>query len=149
MSPFGVTLPLLALCQLVISAAAPAVHAQESDLTITGVIGDTTGRALTGAQLRIPDLHVLVKPDSAGRFQVRVRAKPGCYELVAVSIGFGPTVQAVRVRPGISVLHVGRLPLQPAFIPERDAFVLDECRPNVRTRYATGGFYVTGKDSVP
>jgi len=149
MSPFGVSLPLLALCQLMISAVAMSVPAQESDLTITGVIGDNAGMALTAARLTIPDLHVVVKADSTGRFQVRVRAKPGCYELVAVSIGFGPTVQAVHVRPGITVLDAGPLPLQPAPIPERNAFVLGECRPDARTRYATGGFYVTGKDSVP
>jgi hypothetical protein len=63
-------------------------------------------------------------------------------------IGFGPTVQAVRLHRGLKEIDAGQLPLQPAPVLESDAFVVGECQPNVRSRYVTGGFAPTRRDSL-
>ena len=117
-------------------------------VTITGVLRDTGGAALKFGFVMLPALRVRVQVDSTGRFRSPLRAKPGCYELVARHIGFGPTVQAVHLRPGLTVVDAGTLTLHPAPIPEADAFVVGECAPNARARYGAH-FGPTGKDSTP
>ncbi len=138
-----------ALLQVSITPGITSLYAQDTvEVTISGVIRDSGGAVLTFGFVYIPALRLRVQADSTGHFRVPLRVKPGCYELVARHIGFGPTVQAVHVRPGLTVLDAGTLPLQPAAIPETNAFVVGECAPNARTRYGAD-FGRTRKDSAP
>ena len=125
------------------------MHAQDKvQVAITGTVRDIGGAPLTAAVVDIPALNVRVHADSTGRFRISLRARPGCYELVARQIGFGPTVQALRVHRGIKEIDAGQLSLQPAPVIESDAFVVGECQPNARSRYAAGGFAPTRRDSL-
>ena len=134
---------------LVFSIGAARLHAQNTvQVAIIGTVRDTGGAPLAAAVVDIPALHMRVHADSTGRFRISLRARPGCYELVARQIGFGPTVQAVRLHRGLKEIDAGQLPLQPAPGIESDAFVVGECQPNARSRYATGGFAPTRHDSL-
>ena len=140
---------LSALLQLAMNVGITRLQAQDTvEVTITGVLRDSGGAVIPLGYVVFPALRVRVQADSTGRFHVPLRATPGCYELVARQIGFGPTVQAVHLRPGIRIVDAGPLPLQPAPIPEARAFVIGECVPNARTRYGAD-WRLNAKDSAP
>ena len=120
---------------------------ETQEVFITGTVRDSAGSPLSVAAMTIPELTLRVAADSTGRFRVTVRAPPGCYELVARGIGFGPTVRAIRVYRGLTRIDAGDFPLRPAPLPEAAAWVIDQCRPDAASRYGAT-FGPTRRDSL-
>jgi hypothetical protein len=93
---------MLALASVLAAAAVVPLRAQDSTMTvtITGVVRDTGGRVLSGAEVRSSDRFTLTS--DSGTF-VLGALRPDTVELIVRRIGYRPVFTTFVIRPGLAV----------------------------------------------
>jgi hypothetical protein len=102
---------------VLVLAAVAGTTAGQLPASISGVLTDTTGRALPGATVavRSSDIDRRAVTDSDGRYRVDGLATAGRYTVEASMAGFDTKVATVTVRPDAQAVWSGALLTGPAF----------------------------------
>ena len=91
------------------SLAAAAQQARPGSAVLAGIVVDTAGKPIDGAEITVPDLRArtFTRDDGTYRFE---NVPPGTYQMRARKIGFGPSVRRYSVD---SIGGFGRFTLTP------------------------------------
>jgi hypothetical protein len=93
----GVVLVAKMACLTVLLFNSFSITHAQATFRVEGLVRDTEGRALAGAQISIDtDNTVSVTTDEQGRFEIS-GLEPGTYSVRAALAGFRPQTQLVRV----------------------------------------------------
>ncbi len=125
-------LPLAALL-LLAAAGTPAMAQQRVD--VRGVVRDTAGGPVAGADVAIVVLHRLARTDDSGTFVIR-DVPSGQHELAVRRLGFDPRVVPVTLADTLSHTLVVVMRMQPVMLPGLTVSEID-----MRRRIAIEDFY--------
>ena len=103
--PAVVALVRRALPGVLAIAVATHVGAQEGVLGtggIRGLVRDSTGQAIIGAQITMPGTALIVEPDDSGRFEL-AKVRPGMLSMRVRRLGFLPDTVDILVLAGKTV----------------------------------------------
>ncbi len=139
--------PFLLLLQVV----AFSVTAQTQGPVVTGVVRDTTGRPIVGAEVFVGRTDKPVTTNDIGRFRV-TGAPTGAQWVAARRIGYGPVRRSVRIsRDETQEIELVMVAL-PVRLPELKVVEQSGMKARRledfwhRSRIAYGGRFITGED---
>jgi TonB family protein len=95
--------PAFSVACFVLAACPAALYAQASG-ALSGVVADTTGAPIAGAEVFLPGNQGSTRTDERGRF--RLVSPSGLVTIGARRIGYEPGIQQIQLNGGLEATHV-------------------------------------------